>query len=310
MGQICLTPQISTTPLAKRLLIQLLPKLGAGGKICIYTHSATQLIIDTNGYFPTGSKFVGLTPSRILETRQGRPTTVDGKYWQIGKRSARSVTELQVTGRGGVTSDADAVVLNLTVTDPSAPGHLTIFPCGANLPNSSNLNYTTGQTVANSVVAKVGAGGKICIYTHSATQLIIDTNGYFPTGSKFVGLTPSRILETRQGRPTTVDGKYWQIGKRSARSVTELQVTGRGGVTSDADAVVLNLTVTDPSAPGHLTIFPCGANLPNSSNLNYTTGQTVANSVVAKVGAGGKICIYTHSATQLIIDTNGYFPTG
>ncbi|WP_439115929.1 M36 family metallopeptidase [Ilumatobacter sp.] len=256
------------------------------------------------------SKFVGLTPSRILETRQGRPTTVDGKYWQIGKRSARSVTEFQVTGRGGVTSDADAVVLNLTVTDPSAPGHLTIFPCGANLPNSSNLNYTTGQTVANSVVAKVGAGGKICIYTHSATQLIIDTNGYFPTGSKFVGLTPSRILETRQGRPTTVDGKYWQIGKRSARSVTEFQVTGRGGVTSDADAVVLNLTVTDPSAPGHLTIFPCGANLPNSSNLNYTTGQTVANSVVAKVGAGGKICIYTHSATQLIIDTNGYFPTG
>jgi hypothetical protein len=128
------------------------------------------------------SKFVGLTPSRVLESRQGQPATVDGKYWQIGKRSAKTITELQVTGRGGVASDAAAVVLNVTVTDPSAPGYLTIFPCGANLPNSSNLNYTTGQTVGNSVVAKVGAGGKICIYAHSATQLIVDTNGYFPTG--------------------------------------------------------------------------------------------------------------------------------
>ena len=285
-------------------------KVGTGGKVCIYTSSTTELVIDTNGYFPTGSKFVGLTPARILESRQGQIPTIDSKFWQIGKRPAGSITELQVTGRGGVAADADAVVLNLTATEPKAPGHLTVFPCGTSLPNSSNLNYTTGQTVANAVAAKVGTGGKVCIYTSSTTELVIDTNGYFPTGSKFVGLTPARILESRQGQIPTIDSKFWQIGKRPAGSITELQVTGRGGVAADADAVVLNLTATEPKAPGHLTVFPCGTSLPNSSNLNYTTGQTVANAVAAKVGTGGKVCIYTSSTTELVIDTNGYFPTG
>ena len=126
------------------------------------------------------SQFVGLEPARILESRRGRSSTVDGKFWQIGRRSAGSIVELQVTGRGGVAVGADAVVLNLTVTAPSAPGFLTVFPCGTKLPNSSNLNYVAGQTVANAVVARVGAGGKVCIYTKSATELIVDTNGYFP----------------------------------------------------------------------------------------------------------------------------------
>ena len=179
----------------------------------------------------------------------------------------------------------------------SSPGGKTCRTTGdrvcavAGLINGVSYSFTV--TATNSV-----GSGPASLASNSATP-----------SSKFVGLTPSRVLESRQGQPATVDGKYWQIGKRSAKTITELQVTGRGGVASDAAAVVLNVTVTDPSAPGYLTIFPCGANLPNSSNLNYTTGQTVGNSVVAKVGAGGKICIYAHSATQLIVDTNGYFPT-
>ena len=115
-------------------------------------------------------------------------------FWQIGKRRAGSITELKVNGRGGVAADADAVVLNVTVTDPERAGYLTVYPCGATRPLASNLNYdSVGQTISNTVIVKVGVGGKVCIFTSGSTHLIADTNGYVPAGSSFcgVGVWPS-----------------------------------------------------------------------------------------------------------------------
>jgi hypothetical protein len=42
------------------------------------------------------------------------------------------------------------------------------------------LNYAAGDTVPNAVIAKLGAGGKVCLYTYAATNLIVDVNGAFP----------------------------------------------------------------------------------------------------------------------------------
>jgi len=30
------------------------------------------------------------------------------------------------------------------------------------------------------VIAKVGTGGKVCLYAYGATHLVADVNGYFP----------------------------------------------------------------------------------------------------------------------------------
>ena len=80
-------------------------------------------------------------------------------------------------------ADADAVVLNVTVTDPERAGYLTVYPCGATRPLASNLNYdSVGQTISNTVIVKVGVGGKVCIFTSGSTHLIADTNGYVPAG--------------------------------------------------------------------------------------------------------------------------------
>src|SRR5207302_63492 len=97
-----------------------------------------------------------------------------------GRVGAGSVTEVQVAGRGGVPADAAAVVLNVTATESQAPGFFTVFPCGAPVPNASNVNYVTGDTVPNAVVAKIGDGGKVCVFSYAATQLIVDVNGFFP----------------------------------------------------------------------------------------------------------------------------------
>ncbi|KJY25937.1 hypothetical protein VR46_40785, partial [Streptomyces sp. NRRL S-444] len=51
----------------------------------------------------------------------------------------------------------------VTVTNPREAGHLTVFPAGQAAPSTSSLNYTAGQTIANSVIVPVGADGKINI---------------------------------------------------------------------------------------------------------------------------------------------------
>jgi hypothetical protein len=220
------------------------------------------------------------------------------------------VTELQVAGRPGIPGDAAAAVLNVTVTEPQAPGYVTVFPCGSSLPNAANLNYLAGDTIPNAVIAKIGAGGKVCIYTTAATHVVVDVNGWFPATTSYSPVTPARLMDSRPGQPPTIDNDAQGFGPLTTGTVTELQVTGRAGVPADATAAVLNVTVTEPQGPGFLTVFPCGSGLPNAANLNYLAGQTIPNAVIAKIGAGGKVCLYTINTTHVVVDLNGWFPAG
>jgi len=189
------------------------------------------------------------------------------------------------------------VVLNVTATGTAGAGFITVFPCGSPLPDASNLNFSAGQTVPNSVIAKIGTGGKVCLYSVAGTHLIADANGYFPAGSSYTSLLPARLLDTRTG-----------AGLIEAGSVTELQITGRADIPADASAVVLNVTAAGTTGAGFITVFPCGSPLPNASNLNFSATQTVPNLVIAKIGTGGKVCLYSVAGTHLIADVNGYFP--
>ncbi len=279
-------------------------KIGAGGKVCLFTTAPTFLLADINGFYPAGSSFSPLVPGRLLESRSGG-ATVDGQANGIGLRGAGSVTELQVTGRHGVPADASAAVLNVTVTGAQGDGFVTVWPCGTAQPNASSLNFTSGQTIPNAVITKIGAGGKVCLFTTAPTFLLADINGFYPAGSSFSPLVPGRLLESRSGG-ATVDGQANGIGLRGAGSVTELQVTGRHGVPADASAAVLNVTVTGAQGDGFVTVWPCGTARPNASSLNFTSGQTIPNAVITKIGAGGKVCLFTTAPTFLLADINGY----
>ena len=90
-----------------------------------------------------------------------------------------NVLVVHVTGTAGVpATGVGAVSLNVTVVDPVGAGYITVFPCG-DRPNSSNLNYTTGQTVPNAVIAPVSLNGDICFYSQVDAHLIADVNGWF-----------------------------------------------------------------------------------------------------------------------------------
>jgi hypothetical protein len=257
---------------------------------------------------PADPSIVPLSPARLLETRVGEPNpTVDGLFAGGGVAGGGVVTQVRVTGRGGVPVSASAVVLNVTAVAQGG-GYASVFPCGESRPTASNLNFVAGDVVANAVLAKVGAGGLVCVYTHGPSHLVVDVNGYVPAGSDVVSLSPARLLETRVGEPNpTVDGLFAGGGVAGGGVVTQVRVTGRGGVPVSASAVVLNVTAVAQGG-GYASVFPCGESRPTASNLNFVAGDVVANAVLAKVGAGGLVCVYTHGPSHLVVDVNGYVP--
>ena len=256
----------------------------------------------------TGDDFIPLPPARVADTRPGF-ATIDGLDAGGGLRDVGSTLALKVAGRGGVDAGASAVALNVTAVDAVAPGFATVWPCGEPRPTASNLNFATGATVPNAVLAKVGADGTVCLFTSQPIHLVVDVNGYAPATTSYEPLNPARLIDTRTDG-TTVDGAQQAAGLVGADSTTTLQVGARGGVPADATSVVLNVTTTESTADGYITAYPCGADRPNASSVNGVANATVANLVITKLGVGGTVCIFSQSKTHLIADVNGYFAPG
>lgn len=79
-----------------------------------------------------------------------------------------------------VPADASSVVLNLTVTDTTAPSYLTVWPAGGSRPEVSNLNWTANETVSNLAIVQVGAAGQVTFYNDAGQAAVIaDLEGYF-----------------------------------------------------------------------------------------------------------------------------------
>lgn len=281
-------------------------KLGDNGTVDLFNSAGhTHLVADVMGWFDeqpsaNGSRLRGISPTRLVDTRdRGAP---------IGP--GRSI-ELQVADTASIPAEATAVVLNVTVTQPTAAGYLTVYPNGVQRPTASNLNFVPGQTVPNLVVAKVGTNGKIRLYnSHGSSHVIVDATAFFQSsnspadGAGLTATNPDRLLDTREGLGAA------RRKVRAGESIS-IDVTGRGGVPQEGvDSVVLNVTVTDPTHHGYVTAHPSGTRRPEASNLNFVPGQTVPNLVVVKVGADGRIDLFnSHGETHLVADIAGWFGT-
>ena len=258
-------------------------------------------VVITGTTTSTSSRYIPLTPARILDTRDG----TGGISAPVGPGAS---VDVQITGKGGVpATGVSAVAMNVTVTQPTASGWLTLSPAGAPRPLAANLNFTPGLTMPNLVVVKLGAGGKMALSNSAgSSHVIFDVAGWYsevPTGNdgRFQSLVPARILDTRDGT-----GGGVRLGPGAS---LDLQVAGRGGVpSSGAAAAVLNVAVTGTTATSFLTVYPTGQSRPLAANLNFTAGDTVSNRVMAKLGAGGKLTIYNHSGSaDVVVDVNGWY---
>jgi len=128
---------------------------------------------------PNNTSFFTLTPCRILDTRDPAGT------WGGPALSAGATRVFPITtnmgARCNVPSTAKSVSVNITVTQPTAPGHLILFP-GGTPPGVSNINFGAGQTRANNAISPLSATGTLSVtdgQSSGTTHFILDVNGYF-----------------------------------------------------------------------------------------------------------------------------------
>jgi hypothetical protein len=124
---------------------------------------------------PPPTAFFTVPPCRLIDTRQptgsyGGPALVAG--------IDRTFT---LAGRCGISPKARSVAVNIAVTQPTAPGHLKLYPAGAALPQTSSINYGAGQTRASNAILLLTSGGITvrCNQSSGSVHFILDLTGYF-----------------------------------------------------------------------------------------------------------------------------------
>jgi hypothetical protein len=146
------------------------------------------------------------------------------------------------------------------------------------------------------------------------TDTVTDSNGAVATaqvevttlGSAYAPLTPTRILDTRKGvgAPQGAVPAGGTVKLLVARNTEYLPPPG------DMNAAVVNITVVNPTGNGCVTAYADGTTRPGTSTLNYTKGQTVANSAFFNVEEqNGGISLYNggSAGADVILDVSGYF---
>ena len=253
---------------------------------------------------PAG-EFTGVEPARVFDSRSGL-----GRGGVTTPLASGSITPVQITGRGGVPADGvSAVVANVTVVGPTQAGFLTVWPAGGHLPTISNLNFVPGQTVPNLVTVGVGTGGQILVYNPAGvSHVVVDVVGWYADrwgagGARYTSLSPSRRFDTRVGANGVPAAPLPPGGS------LVVDVTGSSGVPSaGVTAVVMNVTVTEPTAAGYLTVHPGDGAVPLASNLNFSAGQTVANLVTVQVPDDGLVSFFNAvGTTHVIADVVGWY---
>lgn len=232
------------------------------------------------------------TSRRVLDSRDGTGTSRGVKRGDV-------VLDLS----GAVPAGAEAVALNVTVTNPAANGFVVVHPAGDGTPPTSNVNFRRGQTQANEVVVRIPADRKVVLRVDSAqAHVIADLLGYFTSidtaGSGLVAPldSPVRLLDTREQGTARVSG--------------EVPVDVAGRLPASATSAILNVTLTGPDRRGFAVVYPTGTSRPGTSNVNVEPGQTQANEVIARIGRGGRVSVFVDSTTAaVIVDLVGYVHT-
>jgi 2',3'-cyclic-nucleotide 2'-phosphodiesterase (5'-nucleotidase family) len=254
-----------------------------------------------------GAGDAAFTPrvERLLDTRS------------TAKVKPAETVDVPVVGASAAPVDASAVVLNVTITDTTGPGFVSVYPkpsarelSAATTParTTSSMNADeVGQTRANHVTVAIGDEGKVQVYTEGGTHVIVDLVGYYrPVATatvkagRFHVATQSRLVDTRRSG-----------GSVAAGSERTIDIVGRGGVPTGALAVVLNVTAVEMSEPGYVTVYTGGAARPATSNVNVDAdGGTAANLVTVPLSTTGAVTFYANQSTSLIVDLVGWYTGG
>ena len=122
------------------------------------------------------ARFYADRPCRAVDTRQ--PNSHFG-----GPALAAGATRIfALAGSCSTARTAVALAVNVTVAQPTAAGHLRMYPAGSPLTEASTISFAAGKNRANNAIVATGTDGRVAVYNGQATgtvHLVIDVVGYF-----------------------------------------------------------------------------------------------------------------------------------
>ena len=184
---------------------------------------------------PNSLVFVGMTPCRVVDTRSGQgfpgafgpPSLVAGASRTFPIQSSASCT---------IPSIAQAYSFNITVVPSTPTGFITAYPTGQPVPLAATLVWSQGVITSNAAVVTGGTSGSLNVFTNSATDIVIDINGYYAPQSGTpqemtitYSLSPgasSAPITPPAGQAVLVMGVQNEFGFRGVGQVTMLRVAG------------------------------------------------------------------------------------
>ncbi len=163
-----------------------LPRLSTDGRVVLFTSGALDLAAgDWNGANdvfawvpapPSTGDFFTTPPCRLIDTRQAGqgPALVNGVPVVV-----------DVHGVCGIPATARAVAVNVTVLQGQGDGRLTLHPGNLSTPNTSTINFTAGQTLANNAILPLASNGEGTlgitpfVIGGGTVHVLVDVSGYF-----------------------------------------------------------------------------------------------------------------------------------
>ena len=236
--------------------------------------------------------------TRVLDTRPGVLVGYNG-----AKPGPGSTVVVSVAAR--VPGLLKAVSLNVTGTEATAAGFVTVWPCDQPRPLASTLNLVPGEDRANFALVPVSVAGTVCVYSQSGAHLVVDLTGFLAPTSPYVAISPRRLGDSRIGNSL-------EMTATSQPGLYRLFPSSDGStpLAPDGSTLALNVTAVGARAAGFVTVWPCADPRPTASNLNVGVGETLPVGVLAHAGATSQVCLYTNSGADIVVDLNGWFAPG
>jgi Zinc carboxypeptidase len=236
------------------------------------------------------SVLIAIGPIRLTDTRGA-----GSGFSPIDSQSIR----VDVLGRAGVPDTAVAAVVSVVAVRPRRDGYLSVYPARTARPTISTVNFLAGQEISNTAIVPLGDGGIDLWSSDPDAEFVVDITGVFvpaADAARAGRLVPSesvRLVDTRSSRPLAAGAT--------------MRVPLPSGLATDTQALAVNLTVADATAPGFWSARPAGTAAQVSSTVNIDrAGQTRARFAIVPVTEQG-FDVFSQSGGHLIVDIVGSF---
>jgi hypothetical protein len=283
--------------------------------------ASTNIVFDVTGIFyalaagaPVDgtSEFTAVDPARQVDTRSGI-----GEIAPVPAVTSTMVANQPMCFGLNIPAAATAVVGNVTVTGATNGWAVNLGPVASAAPTTSTINFTGGQTVANSVTVALATGAVLCATFISTpgntTDLVFDVTGFYSVGGAdyFTPIAPTRLVDTRQTSGTQLSGalsanlpRVFQV----ASSTAPVKVTTV--VAQTAVAISGNLTFTNETAGWAGYVGPAPLVGPATSSINFSANQVISNGITVRLGGGYLYPTFISTAgntADMVLDVTGYF---